>query len=360
MSTNNAAHKPPTGNTVERKEIGESGLIVPAMGNGTQAWGDKRFGFGTAYNRDDLYAIYQMCLDAGLNFFDTSDTYGKGLSEELLGEFRRKDGRPVTIATKFTQAKPYDPNRNFSVKAVNTVLERSLTRLQVDAVDLYQVHYPPARRTLDKYLDAMAETVKSGKAKAIGVSNFSTEYLRHSHAYLRGTHGITLASNQVGFNLLHRQPETNGMLAACRELGVTILPILPLAEGVLTGKYRVGGQEHAGQGATLFRGASLFEPGESFFKAMRSKPYEMHREELEPLFEAMDEIAHAHNGTIAQVALNWLITSDPLIIPIPGAKSPSQVKSNAATLSWKMSPHEFTRLSQTEASIRKGLNPAEK
>ena len=148
------------------------------------------------------------------------------------------------------------------------------------------------------------------------------------------------------------------MLAACRELGVTILPILPLAEGVLTGKYRVGGQEHAGQAATLFRGASLFEPGESFFKAMRSKPYEMHREELEPLFEAMDEIAKEHNGTIAQVALNWLITSDPLIIPIPGAKSPSQVKSNAATLSWKMSTHEFTRLSQTEATIRQALNLA--
>jgi aldo/keto reductase family protein len=97
-----------------------------------------RFGFGTAYNRDDLYAIYRVCLDVGLNFVDTSDTYGKGLSEELLGEFHRKDRRPVTIATKFTQAKPYDPNRNFSVKAVNTVLERSLKRLQVDTVDLYQ------------------------------------------------------------------------------------------------------------------------------------------------------------------------------------------------------------------------------
>jgi aryl-alcohol dehydrogenase-like predicted oxidoreductase len=343
------------GNMVNEKQIGGSGLTVPLMGNGTQAWGDKRFGFGTSYNRDDLYAIYRMCLDVGLNFFDTSDTYGKGLSEELLGDFRRKDGRPVTIATKFTQAKPYDPSRNFSAKAVNTVLERSLKRLQVDTVDLYQVHYPPARRTLDKYLDAMAETMKSGKARAIGVSNFSTAYLRHSYTYLKSEHGITLASNQVGFNLLHRQPEANGMLAACRELGVTILPILPLAEGVLTGKYRVGGQEYGGQGATLFRGASLFEPGESFFKAMRTKPYEMHREELEPLFEIMDDIAQVHEGTIAQVALNWLVASDPLVIPIPGAKSPSQVKSNAAALGWTMTAEEFERLSQIEATIRRSL-----
>lgn len=355
MTSNDRTNSPPAGDMANEKQIGRSGLTVPLMGNGTQAWGDKRFGFGTAYNRDDLYAIYRMCLDVGLNFFDTSDTYGKGLSEELLGEFQEKDGRPVTIATKFTQSKPCDPNRNFSVKAVSTVLERSLKRLRVDAVDLYQVHYPPARRTLDKYLDAMAETVKSGKAKAIGVSNFNTDYLRYSHGYLDSVHGISLASNQVGFNLLHRQPETNGMLTACRELGVTILPILPLAEGVLTGKYRVGGQEYGGQGATLFRGASLFEPGESFFKAMRSKPYEMHREELEPLFEVMEEIGQVHNGTIAQVALNWLVASDPLVIPIPGAKSPAQVKSNAAALGWTMTTEEFMRLSQTETSIRRSL-----
>lgn len=356
MTSNSAAGNSSSGDSVAIKQIGHSGLLVPALGNGTQAWGDKRFGFGTAYDGDDLYAIYRMCLDAGLNFFDTSDTYGKGISEQMLGDFQRRDGRPVTIATKFTQAKPYDPNTNFSVKAVGTVLDRSLQRLQVDAVDLYQIHYPPARRRLDTYLDAMAATVKSGKAKAIGVSNFSTDYLRHSYTYLQSVHGVTLASNQVGFNLLHRHPERNGMLAACRELGVTILPILPLAEGVLTGKYRVGGQEHGGQGPTLFRGASLFEPGESFVKAMRSKPYEMHREELEPLFEAMDQIARAHDGTIAQVALNWLITTDPLVIPIPGAKSPAQVKSNAAALSWTMTAEEFRRLSDTETAIRRSLH----
>lgn len=249
------------------KPLGRSGLLVPALGTGTQAWGDKRFGYGTAYGRDDLYAVYRASLDAGLTFFDTSDTYGRGLSEELLGDFRRRDGRPVVIATKFTQAKPYDPNGNLSVRAVGKVLDRSLRRLGVDAVDLYQVHYPPARRSLDKYLDAMAATVTSGKAKAIGVSNFSTDDLRHAYDYLRAAHGITLASTQVGYNLLHRHPERNGMLALCRELGVAILPILPLAEGVLTGKYRIGGQDFGGQGPTLFRGASLFEPGESFVKA---------------------------------------------------------------------------------------------
>jgi aryl-alcohol dehydrogenase-like predicted oxidoreductase len=338
------------------RNIGKSGINVPAMGTGTHAWGDKRFGYGTAYGRNDLFAIYQACLDAGLNFFDTSDTYGRGLSEELLGEFHRLDGRPIIVATKFTQAKPYDPNRNFSIKAVNTVLERSLKRLGLESVDLYQLHYPPARRALDKYLDALANAFKSGKAKAIGVSNFSTEYLRHSHEYLASRYNIALASNQVGFNLLHRHPETNGMLNACRELGVMLIPILPLAEGVLAGNYRVGGPDYTGPQFTLFRGASLFESDESFFRAMRTEPYEMHRVELEPLFQAMDDVARSHNGTIAQVALNWLIASDPLVVPIPGAKSITQFNSNAAALNWKMTPQEYTRLSDIETSIRKSLN----
>ena len=355
MATDDKNSSPPEDRMAGKREIGKSGLAVPALGNGTQAWGDKRFGYGTAYNRDDLYAIYTTCLDAGLNFFDTSDTYGRGRAEELLGEFHRRDGRPITVATKFTQAKIYDPNLNFSLKAVSTVLDRSLTKLGQDSIDLYQLHYPPVRRKLDSYLDAMAETVKSGKVKAVGVSNFSTGYMRHSHEYLAKQHGITLASNQVGFNLLHRHPESNGMLTACRELGVTILPILPLAEGVLTGKYRVGGPEYTGPQGTLFRGASLFEPGESFFKAMRSKPYEMHREELEPLFDVMNEIAQEHDATIAQVALNWLVATDPLVIPIPGAKSASQVRSNAAALSWTMTAEEYSRLSQTEAAIRESL-----
>lgn len=340
---------------VARKPLGRSGVVVPALGTGTQAWGDKRFGYGTAYDSEDLYAAYRASLDAGLTFFDTSDTYGRGLSEELLGDFRRRDGRPVVIATKFTQAKPYDPNRNVSVRAVGTVLERSLTRLGVDAVDLYQLHYPPRRRSLERYLDAMAATVTSGKAKAIGVSNVSTAYLRHCHAYLASVHGIPLASTQVGYNLLHRHPERNGMLDLCRELGVSVLPILPLAEGVLTGTYRVGGQDFGGQGPTLFRGASLFEPGESFLRALRTTPYEMRREALEPLFDVMDEIAREHDGTIAQVALNWLIASDPLVVPIPGAKRASQVAGNAATLRWSMSPEEHARLCATEAAVRASL-----
>lgn len=199
--------------------------------------------------------------------------------------------------------------------------------------------------------------MKSGKARAIGVNNFSTDYLRHWNAYLDSVHGLSLASNQVAFNLLRRHPESNGILALCRKLAVTILLILPLAEGLLTGEYRVGGQQRGGQGATPVprrkplraRRIVLQSPG---VKTLR----EMHREALEPLFDLMAEIARSHDATVAQVALNWLIASDPLVVYIPGAKSPSQVKSNAAALSWTMTAAEFARLSPTEADIRRTLH----
>ena len=114
---------------IEYRKLGGSGIEVPALGVGTQAWGDERWGFGTGYASDDLFRAYQASLDAGLNYFDTSDSYGKGQSEELLGEFYRQDCRQIIISTKFTPAKPYDPNTHFSPRAVMPTLDRSLQRL---------------------------------------------------------------------------------------------------------------------------------------------------------------------------------------------------------------------------------------
>ena len=341
--------------SVEHRELGGSGIEVPALGVGTQAWGDTRWGFGNSYTRDDLFQAYQASIDAGMNYFDTSDSYGKGQSEEMLGEFYRKDGRPIIISTKFTPAKPYDPNTHFSPKAVMPTLERSLQRLGLKTIDLYQIHYPPARRKLDKFLDAMAETVKSGKAKAIGVSNFNVELLRYSHEYLARHHNIPLASNQIGYSLLDRHLETNGMLAACRELNVSIIAILPMAEGVLTGKYRGGEVKPSGTLSVMLRAAQMMQPQTPFRERFFAKPLGLQPDKLEPLFLAMEEVAKAHNATLAQVALNWLLASDPLVLPIPGAKNMKQASSNAATLKWKMSPEEFKRLAQTEEAIRRSL-----
>jgi aryl-alcohol dehydrogenase-like predicted oxidoreductase len=336
---------------IEHRKLGDTGIEVPALGIGTQAWGDTRWGFGTTYSSNDLLQAYQASVAAGLNYFDTSDSYGNGQSEEMLGQFYRQDGRPIIISTKFTPAKPYDPNTHFSSKDVMPTLERSLRRLQLKTIDLYQLHYPPAQRRLGKFLDAMAESVKSGKARAIGVSNFNVPQLRYSHEYLTRRHNISLASNQISYSLLDRHIETNGMLAACRELKISVIAILPLAEGVLTGKYRGGKSTPSRTLSLMLRAAQLMQPQTPFRERFFTKPLGLQPEKLERLFVAMEEVAQAHNATLAQTALNWLLASDPLILPIPGAKNTRQATSNVATLKWTMSKQEFTQLAQIGNSI---------
>jgi aryl-alcohol dehydrogenase-like predicted oxidoreductase len=223
-----------------------------------------------------------------------------------------------------------------------------------------QLHYPPARRRLGSYLDALAETVEAGKARAVGVSNFNVELLRYAYEYL-ANRGITLASNQIQYSILSRHPESDGMLAACEELDIALIAILPLGEGVLTGKYRVGGLPYPSRVRAILTVTNLDlfhqdENAKSIVKRFRRKPYELQREALEPLFKLLEDIAKGHNATIAQVALNWLRASNPRVIPIPGAKYATQARDNASALRWNLSPGEFKRISEREAAIRASLS----
>jgi aryl-alcohol dehydrogenase-like predicted oxidoreductase len=180
VPTNGVHHDQQDVSAIEQRRLGASGIEVRAVGIGTQQWGSKSWGYGKSYTRDDHEATYRTLLDAGVNLFDTSENYGGGLAEQLIGEFHRADGRPIFLATKFTPAKIYDPSTRVSAKSMMSTLDGSLKRLGVGAVDLYQLHYPPARRRLGSYLDALAETVKVGKARAVGVSNFNASSSRSS------------------------------------------------------------------------------------------------------------------------------------------------------------------------------------
>jgi aryl-alcohol dehydrogenase-like predicted oxidoreductase len=149
------------------------------------------------------------------------------------------------------------------------------------------------------------------------------------------------------------------MLTACEELDVALIAILPLAEGVLTGKYRVGGESYPSNLRTIARVTQLdlFKDGapSPLMRRLFTKPYMLQREKLEPLFELMDRISQKYNATISQVALNWLIASHPRVIPIPGEKNARQAAANAAALSWRLTSEEFENISQTESAIRKSL-----
>ena len=222
-----------------RVGLGDGDRIEP-LGVGTWAWGTERlWGYGGDYGPDDVAAAFRTSLERGVRLFDTAEIYGNGASEKIIGGLLREygcegeAGRPL-IATKFAPL-PY----RFGPRSVLRALDGSLERLQVEAVDLYQIHFPSPLLKIEGLMDALAEAVKEGKARSVGVSNYDAPRMRRAHERL-AHHDVPLASNQVHYSLLHRVPETNGVLDACRELGVTLIAYSPLEGGLLTGKYAPG------------------------------------------------------------------------------------------------------------------------
>lgn len=308
----------------DQRKLGATGITVPALGIGTWSWGDTGlWGYGKSFTRDDITQAYKLCLDNGLNFFDTAEIYGKGASERILGECQRQDGRPILIASKFAPL----PQR-LSPKLLLDALDGTLERLGVEQIDLYQIHWPFTFLSINGLMDALAEAVRSGKVRAVGVSNYSARQMRQAHERL-ARHDVSLASNQVEYSLLHRNPEAKGVLEACRELDVALIAYSPLAKGVLTGKYRPGK-----------------EALPSWQRRMMSNLGHKQQQKMVPLFTAMEAAAEAHDKTLAQVALNWLLATDAHVIPIPGAKTIRQAQENAGALGWRLSDAEYTSIAR--------------
>jgi aryl-alcohol dehydrogenase-like predicted oxidoreductase len=177
-----------------------------------QWWSPARQAYGPTSTVHEQRAALEASLAAGVNFPDTAAMYGMGPYERRVGELIA--GRQVVVATKF-------PAGLFSrADSLPAALEGSLARLRSSRIDLYQVHFPAPWMSIPALMDLMADAVEVGKVRAVGVSNYGAGQMRAAHAALAGR-GIALASNQVQYSLLHRQPETDGVLDACHELGVT-------------------------------------------------------------------------------------------------------------------------------------------
>ncbi|NEQ77279.1 MAG: aldo/keto reductase [Okeania sp. SIO2C9] len=306
--------------------LGKTGITVNPICIGTWAWGDKFFwNYGSNYGANEVEAAFQTSLEAGINFFDTAEVYGNGLSEELLGKFMQKTEQPVQIATKYGPV----PWRFFS-ESIADAVTASLKRLMLPKVTLYQVHWPfTFLMSQETLLNALADEVKQGRIEAVGVSNYSVEEMRQAHAILE-KRGVILATNQVRYSLLSRQIEAKGILDTARELGVTILAYSPLAQGLLTGKYTV---EKPPTGARQFD--SRFQK-----KGL---------EKIAPVMSLLKQIGEKYDKTLAQVALNWLVFQDS-VIPIAGCKNYEQVRQNLGAIGWEMSQEEFNQLEEITRS----------
>jgi aryl-alcohol dehydrogenase-like predicted oxidoreductase len=314
----------------ERIPLGKTGIQISPIGIGAWSWGDRFFwGYGTDYSSADVQEAFDSGLENGVTWFDTAELYGLGTSERLLGElihrdlsqFKARSGleRPL-IATKFM---PF-PWRNYE-GALFRGLRQSLERLNLPAVDLYQIHFPVPPLPVETWARWLAEIVEAGLARAVGVSNFSSAQMRRSHTVLEGR-GIPLASNQVEYSLLNRKIERNGVLDACLELGATPIAYSPLGKGLLSGKYSPENPP----------------PG---LRGLRFNPAVLKR--IQPLVGLLREIGVAYDKTPSQVALNWAIVKG--TAPIPGAKNARQARENAGAMGWRLSPTEVELLDRASS-----------
>ncbi len=306
------------GNLSQKIPLGASEIMIPKMGTGAWAWGDNYWGNVEHDSLEDYQGVFDKSLEAGVNFFDTAESYGKGQSEKFLGLFNRHLDQDIVIATKFM---PY-PWR-ISKQDLIYALKSSLKRLKVDQIDLYQMHWPIPPVPIKTWMDAMAHAYQQGLIRGIGVSNYSRRQMLKAHKRL-AEYDLPLAANQVNYSLLNRKVEMNGLLDVCKELNISLIAYSPLAQGLLTGKYNV----------------SEPPPGMRRFRYRRGL-----LGKIQKLIDLLNEIGSGHGGkTSSQVALNWVISKG--AVPIPGARNVKQAVENIGALDWNLALEEVAALDE--------------
>ncbi len=291
--------------------------------------GTNNFGFTMA--ADEVPPVVEAALDAGINFFDTSDSYGA--SEERLGRALGPRRDRVLIATKFgSPVAGAEGTGGARPDYVRRALEASLRRLGTDRIDLYQLHRPDPDTPVADTLGVLQEQVAAGKVREIGCSNFSAEQLREAQAAAGSGPGFVSVQNR--YNLLERADEAE-VLPVCAELHLAYLPFFPLASGMLTGKYRRG--EPPAEGTRLHRwGAQAAGVlNEATFDAV----------------EALGEWAQAHGHSLLDLAFAWLAAKPQVASVIAGATSAEQVRANVAAGLWVLDPAEVAEVDRLVADL---------
>jgi len=271
---------------------------------------------------ETMNSIVSAALDGGINWFDTAEVYGKGYSERALANALKMAGQAdgdVIVATKWFPF--FRTARNIP----RTISNRQ-RNLDGFTIDLYQIHLPYSFSSPEAEMNAMAELVKTGKIRSVGVSNFSAGQMRRAHAAL-AKHGLPLASNQVHYSLINRGIESNGILDAAKELGITIIAWSPLESGLLTGKFH--------------------KDPNTLRKRPVARRLRLRRrlEKSRSLIVDLEEIAAAHGLTPAQVALNWLVNfHGDTVVAIPGASKVYHAQQNAGAMNFSLSEEEMARI----------------
>ena len=322
------------------RPLGRTGLTVTPIGLGCWQFSQGVGATGSMWSvldQETMDAVVSAALRGGISWYDTAQAYGNGASERALATALRHSGiEPgrVLVATKWLPIlRPAgDIRRNVVARA---------ECLAPYPVDLYQVHVPWSVSSIPAQMREMAALVRSGRVRAVGVSNFSAKQMAKAGAALQAE-GVTLASNQVRINLLDRRIETNGVLELARKHRVTLIAYSPLAQGVLTGRFHddVSCVQKVSWGRRSFlspSGKFLTEEG-----LKRSAP----------LIDELRAVGEAHGATPAQVALAWLVTYyGEAVVAIPGASRPEQAAEAAAAMDIELTPAEIGRIDRLSVTI---------
>src|SRR4051795_6230431 len=309
----------PTLPTVPRRRLG--GLEVSALGLGCMGMSQM---YGTA-DRAESIATVHRALDLGVTFLDTSDVYGEGHNEELVGEAIAGRRDEVQLATKFSLTHDHRGGMRIDGRPENVRarVEASLRRLRVDVIDLYYQHRVDPTVPIEDTVGAMAELVAAGKGRFLGMSEGAPETLRRGHA----THPISAL--QTEYSLWTRDPEDNGVLDTCRELGIGFVAYSPLGRGFLTGQITSLDDLEEGD----FRRHNPRFQGENFQKNL-------------DLVDEVREIASEKGCTPGQLALAWLLAQGDDIVPIPGTKRVRYLEENLGAVDVRLNADDLRRIDE--------------
>ena len=279
--------------------------------------------FGWRIDEAGTARVVDAALDSGMNFFDTADIYGRGESEEFLGRTLGSRRNRVVLATKFGMSMG-EGRQGGKPEYIRRAIEDSLRRLRTDRIDLYQLHQPDPSTPINDTLGALDDLVKAGKVREIGCSNFSAEQIQEAEEAVRPG-AARFVSVQNHYSMLHRDPE-NGVLQECERRGIAFIPYFPLANGLLTGKYRRGQAPPGDSRATAGFGPKVFT------------------EENLQLVERLIDFAASRGHSLLELAFGWLLARRPVASVIAGARTPEQVRANAEAVSWTVSPEDMAEI----------------
>lgn len=311
---------------MEKRKLGNSGLEVSAIGLGCMGMS---YGYGPASDQKEMISVIREAVERGVTFFDTAEVYGPYTNEELLGEALLPVRDQVVIATKFgfniQDGKQYGMNSR--PEHIKKVAEESLSRLKIEAIDLYYQHRVDPNVPIEEVAGAVQDLIREGKVKHWGLSEAGVKTIRRAHAVQ------PLTAIQSEYSLWWRRPEEE-LLPALEELGIGFVPFSPLGKGYLTGSFNAN---------------TTFNHGDLRSVLPRFTPEALEANQV--LVDLLKEMAEQLKATPAQIALAWLLAQKSWIVPIPGTRILSRLEENLGAVDIELTSEDVRNINSAASQI---------